>query len=129
MVADEGTEMRTTTAALERDIGECDRCNYRVLWARTAGNQPQPLDPDPLRPHQVQDRDVAVHRNPLGVLRCRVPTVDYPAARFERMYRPHHATCPASVPAGVGVADDHTDGAGGRVVQLDTFRSRRRPDR
>lgn len=107
-------------AALRRETSECDRCRNPVVWAVTAAGERQPLDPSPLPAREATDRDVAVHRDHLGTLRCRVPSPDYPAAVYERIHRPHHATCqpPADNTGGDGAGDL----SGGQVVSLDAFR-------
>lgn len=66
----------------------CGKCGADIIFGRTEKGRAMPLDPEP-RP----DGNLAVYRDHLSVLRCRVVTADAPMQSYERPAMPHFATC------------------------------------
>jgi hypothetical protein len=79
-------------------MSACRHCGADVLWAITAKGRKMPVDPEP-RP----DGNLAVYRDHLGQLRCRVVTRsisgEMTMESYERPAMPHAATCPGKMPA------------------------------
>lgn len=73
-----------------RATARCLTCHRPVLWTITDAGKRLAVDPEP-----HPDGNTAVYRDGLGVFRSRRPTEELPATAWEKVYKPHVATCPA----------------------------------
>lgn len=87
-----------------RGLATCGQCGATIRWTRTdAGNL------SAMNPTADPTGNTAVFRDGLGVWRSRRPTEELPINPWEKLHKPHVATCtpagpprpPAALPAGV----------------------------
>ncbi|WP_019548535.1 hypothetical protein [Streptomyces sulphureus] len=85
----------------------CPQCGAAVLWTVTEAGKRLLIDA-----HPDDDGNTAVYRDGTGTHRSRRPSVELPLMGWEKLHKPHVATCtgrrpaaasslPASLPAGV----------------------------
>ncbi|MEU0087220.1 hypothetical protein [Streptomyces sp. NPDC006274] len=85
----------------------CPDCHRPIRWTLTQAGRRLAVDPEP-----HPDGNTAVWRDGNGTLRSRRPTTELPLCGWERLHKPHIATCPAqqqqlALPVGVTRLDDH----------------------
>lgn len=70
--------------------GICDLCDKEIMWGRTTANgRPMPLDPVP-----CADGNVAVYTDATNRLNARVLKQGEAPESYEKLVKPHFATCP-----------------------------------
>ncbi|MFE0766115.1 hypothetical protein [Streptomyces smyrnaeus] len=73
----------------------CPQCGRAVLWTVTEAGKRLLVDADP-----DPDGNTAVYQDGTGTYRSRRPSADLPVMGWERLHKPHVATCtPATRPA------------------------------
>lgn len=98
--------------------GLCRDCRQEFMWVRLPAGNFMPVDPE-----IDLTGNVAAMRDGTGTLVGHVISRQHPAMPYERLYRPHAATCTARK----ATAAAHTKAvADGTVVDLAAARSRRR---
>lgn len=71
----------------------CRLCGGAVLWTITEAGARLLVDAEP-----APDGNTAVHRDATGTRRSRRPSADMPVMGWERLHKPHVATCPGRRP-------------------------------
>lgn len=71
-----------------RKTSPCRDCGSPVLWTITADGKRMAVDPDP-----HVDGNTAVYRDANDTWHSRRPTSHRPVMGWERMHKPHVATC------------------------------------
>ncbi|MFS4107506.1 hypothetical protein [Streptomyces sp. PD-S100-1] len=79
----------------------CADCHRPIIWTITEARKRLAVDPDP-----DPAGNTAIHRDGTGAWRSRRPTAELPINGWERLHKPHVATCPAraeqlTLPVGV----------------------------
>lgn len=72
-----------------RRLSICADCRREVLWTVTDAGRRLAVDPDP-----ASEGNTAVYRDGTGTHRSRRPSEELPLMGWERLHRPHVATCP-----------------------------------
>ncbi|WP_267244390.1 hypothetical protein [Streptomyces sp. PR69] len=85
----------------------CPACRQPIRWTTTQAGRHLAVDPTP-----DLDGNTAVWRDGTGAWRSRRPTTELPLNGWERLHKPHVATCPANqqqlpLPPGVTRLADH----------------------
>ncbi|MGW6009669.1 hypothetical protein [Streptomyces sp. NPDC055210] len=89
----------------------CRDCHRPILWTITEAGKRLAVDPD-----LDTAGNAACWRDQHGVWRSRRPSADRPLCGWERLHKPHIATCPdrvqqlalpGTLPAGVASLDAH----------------------
>ncbi|WP_381792856.1 hypothetical protein [Streptomyces niveus] len=66
----------------------CAVCRREMLWTVTDAGRRLAVDPEP-----HMDGNTAVYRDGIGTWRSRRPTDELPIMGWERLHKPHVATC------------------------------------
>lgn len=92
---------------MTRRAATCHDCRRPILWTITEAGKRLAVDaePDPAG-------NAAIWRDGTGALRSRRPSAELPLTGWERLHKPHVATCPAQtrqleLPVGVTSLDAH----------------------
>lgn len=85
----------------------CHDCRRAILWTITEAGKRLAVDPD-----ADPAGNAAIWRDGNGTLRSRRPSAELPLCGWERLHKPHVATCPAQtrqleLPTGVTSLDAH----------------------
>ncbi|QKW06998.1 hypothetical protein HUT18_11885 [Streptomyces sp. NA04227] len=72
---------------------QCPKCRRLVLWTTTEAGKRLAVDIEP-----DVEGNTAVYRNGTGTWVSRRPTDELPVMRWERLHKPHVATCPGPMP-------------------------------
>lgn len=85
----------------------CADCRQPILWTRTEAGKALAVDPVP-----HPEGNAAVRRDGTGAWLSRRPNDELPLCGYERLHKPHIATCPSRqtvipLPAGVTRLSDH----------------------
>ncbi|MFE9906451.1 hypothetical protein [Streptomyces achromogenes] len=85
----------------------CRDCRSPILWTITEAGNRLAVNPDP-----DPAGNTAIWRDGTGAWRSRRPTPDLPITGWERLHKPHIATCPTrtqqlTLPAGVTNLAEH----------------------
>ncbi|MFD8774546.1 hypothetical protein [Streptomyces sp. NPDC059916] len=72
---------------------QCPQCRGPVLWTTTEAGRRLAVDTEP-----DTDGNAAVYRNGTGTWVSRRPTEELPVMAWERLHKPHVATCPGPAP-------------------------------
>ncbi|MCX5326355.1 hypothetical protein [Streptomyces sp. NBC_00120] len=72
---------------------QCPQCRRPVLWTTTEAGRRLAVDTEP-----DTDGNTAVYRNGTGTWVSRRPTEELPVMAWERLHKPHVATCPGPAP-------------------------------
>lgn len=99
----------------------CAYCRSPVLWTITQAGRRLAVDPEP-----HPDGNAAVYRDGLGTYRSRRPSEELPLMGYERLHKPHVATCTPSPPA-PPVSRPRATPLPPGVSDLSAYRRRRRP--
>ncbi|MFE0036799.1 hypothetical protein [Streptomyces sp. NPDC059015] len=73
-----------------RPHATCPDCRRPIRWTTTEAGKRLAVDPDP-----HPDGNTAIWRDGTGATRSRRPTAELPLCGWERLHKPHVATCPA----------------------------------
>ncbi|MCL6734418.1 hypothetical protein [Streptomyces neyagawaensis] len=85
----------------------CHDCHRPILWTITEAGKRLAVDPDP-----DTAGNTAIWRDGTGRWRSRRPSTDLPLTGWERLHKPHVATCPTrqqqlALPLGVTSLAEH----------------------
>ncbi|WP_262702004.1 MULTISPECIES: hypothetical protein [Streptomyces] len=95
-------------------LATCRDCGKPIRWTRTEAGKRLAVNPEP-----DPAGNTAVWRDGAGAWRSRRPSAELPLNGWERLHKPHVATCPAhqeqlELPVGVVRLDDHRRRNSGR---------------
>lgn len=76
-----------------RHASVCVSCRRTVLWTITEAGRRLAVDPVP-----ESGGNAAVYRDGTGTYRSRRPSDEMPLMGWERLHKPHVATCPGQPP-------------------------------
>ncbi|MGW7196617.1 hypothetical protein [Streptomyces chryseus] len=88
-------------------MNHCPSCRRPIRWTITQAGKRLAVDPTP-----DPDGNTAVRRDGTGTYLSRRPSTELPLMGYERLHKPHVATCPANqaqlpLPAEVTSLDAH----------------------